>query len=205
MNRMVAAAVCLILFASCASTPHRTKRELTPASDPVLASELSAMLKEDQELRERWVRDAKNEAIREEVRALSKRHIARLEQILAVHGWPKITLVGFNGMSAMWTIAQHGGKEFLGRVLPLMYEAVRSGDLDASLYALSFDRVLIQQGKNQLYGSQFDIDAASGKCLPKPIDDPQHVDERRRRAGMEPLADYTKELCEAYLQPQVQK
>ena len=152
------------------------------------------MAAEDKDVRERWTKDQQNQALREEARALSVKHIARLEQIISEHGWPGISLVGFNGMNQAWLLAQHGGRDFLPRILPLMYEAVLKGELDESLYGTSLDRVLIQQGQPQMYGTQFQ----PGKCEPLPIDDPANVDARRKRAGMDPLADYTKELCEMY-------
>lgn len=158
------------------------------------------MLQEDREVRQRWIKDQQNEALREEVRALTKKHVARLDEIVAAHGWPGKTLLGDGQESAAWTIAQHGGHEFLERMLPLMYDAVIKRELDESLYATSLDRVLIRRGMKQMYGTQFDVDAATGKCQPLPIENPEQVEERRKRAGMDPLADYTKELCAMYLQ-----
>jgi hypothetical protein len=84
-------------------------------------------------------------------------------------------------------------------MLPLMYEAVKQRELEEALYATSLDRVLIQRGQKQMYGTQFDTDPATGKCEPKPIDDPARVDERRIRAGMGTLAEYREQLCKLYL------
>jgi hypothetical protein len=190
MKRVLACA--LLLTLGCTSAK-------APAPESPLSLELQAMLREDQEVRQRWIQDQGNHAIRDEVRTLSKKHVARLEAIVAEHGWPGRTLTGHNGMTAAWTIAQHGGAEVLGRMLPLMYEAVRQRELDESLYATSLDRVRVQRGMKQMYGTQFDVDAATGKCAPTAIEDPEHVDERRVRAGMPTLAEYTKELCEMYL------
>ena len=190
MKRVLACAL-LLLTLGCASA-----KAPAPAPESPLSLELQAMLREDQEVRQRWMQDQSNQTIRDEVRALSKKHVARLDAIVAEHGWPGRTLFGHNGMTAAWTIAQHGGAEVLGRMLPLMYEAVRRRELDESLYATSLDRVLVQRGMKQMYGTQFDVDAATGKCEPMAVEDPEHVDERRLRAGMPTLAEYTKELCE---------
>jgi len=179
--------VALLFLAACGPTAH----ELTRPSDAALAAELRAMAQADGEGQQRWAKDGENAALREEMRQLFARNVARLDEIIAAHGWPGISLVGFNGMNDAWLIAQHGGRDYLPRVLPLMYEAVLKHQLDESLYAKSLDRVLVQQGKKQLYGSQF----AGDKCEPLPIEDPAHVDQRRRRAGMEPLAEYAKEVC----------
>jgi hypothetical protein len=193
--------VTAILIAACTHGVPPPKPDLTSdAADPALSAELVAMMKEDQEVRQRWLKDQKNETLREEMRALSKKHVERLGEIVAAHGWPGKSKAGINGASAAWTIAQHGGPEFLGKMLPLMYDAVIKRELEESLYGTSLDRVLIQQGKKQMYGTQFDVDPATGKCEPKPIEDAERVDERRARAGMTPLAEYTKQLCELYLQ-----
>lgn len=182
----------LVLVALLFASP--AQRELTPHADAALAAELRSMAAADKEVRDRWMKDQQNQALREEVRALDAKHVARLEQIIAAHGWPGISLVGFNGMNDAWLIAQHGGRDFLPRVLPLMYEAVLQGELDESLYGTSLDRVLTYQNKPQMYGTQF----KPGTCEPFPIDDPANVDARRKRAGMEPLAEYTKTLCAMY-------
>ncbi len=42
-------------------------------------------------------------------------------------------------------------------------------------------------GKNQIYGSQLRSDPKTGKIELYPIDDPEHVDERRAKVGLPPL------------------
>jgi hypothetical protein len=55
--------------------------------------------------------------------------------------------------------------------------------------ALSIDRVRVEAGKPQVYGSQLH-EGKGGKLEPDRIEDREHVDERRAAMGMEPLADY---------------
>jgi Family of unknown function (DUF6624) len=58
------------------------------------------------------------------------------------------------------------------------------------------DRIRINEGEPQLYGTQF---FGEGENYgPRPIEDLEHVDERRKAAGMESLAEYTKMLKEKY-------
>ena len=78
----------------------------------------------------------------------------------------------------------------------MMKAAVDKGELEGGLYATSVDRVRIQDGQKQLYGSQFDT--KGDKCEPLPIEDPEHVDERRKAVGLGPLDEYTKQLCALY-------
>ena len=180
--RKTLALLCLTLAISCASTKK-------------IGEELAAMRVEDQEVRKRWLADQNNRQIIDEMQALSAKHVARLRQILARHGWPTKEF-GDKASSDAWMIAQHGGKEMLAYTLPMMEAAVKAGELAESLYATSLDRVLVQQGKMQRYGTQFDTNG--DKCEPLPIEDAEHVDERRIRAGMPPLAEYTQMLCAMY-------
>jgi hypothetical protein len=212
MNMRAVLAAVLLFLGACTTAPPAPAPEpvvaapaaaVEPApTHPDLVAELLAMRDADQEVRHRWLKDQKNTAIVAEMEALDAKHVVRLRQILAQYGWPGKSMVGVKPGGAAWMIAQHGGPEILAETLPMMYEAVKKGELEEALYATSLDRVLIQQGKKQAYGTQFDTDPATGKCEPKPIEDAEHVDERRIRAGMGPLADYKAQLCALYMQKQ---
>lgn len=177
----------------------------SPAAAPVpsrentvLRDELLSMLAEDQEVRRRWVKDRENAAINAEMNAIDAKHVARLRAIIKESGWPGKTLVGVKAGGAAWAIAQHGGSEFLHETLPLMKTAVDRGELEGALYATSVDRTRIQDGQKQVYGSQFDTDG--DKCEPLPMEDPEHVEERRKAIGLGPLSEYTQQLCALYKQ-----
>jgi hypothetical protein len=58
------------------------------------------------------------------------------------------------------------------------------------------DRVLLAEGKKQLYGTQFTRE--KGELQPRPIEDAAHVDQRRAEAGLPPLAEYAAELAKLY-------
>jgi hypothetical protein len=51
------------------------------------------------------------------------------------------------------------------------------------------DRVRVGMGEPQSYGTQFGEDA-DGRFGPEPIENPEHLDERRAEVGMEPFAEY---------------
>jgi hypothetical protein len=181
-------ALLLLLAAACASAP--------PAPPPDIHSDLIAMRVADQEVRKRWIADRQNAAIIEEMKAIDAKNVARLREIVRTYGWPVQSRVGREAAGAAWMIAQHSGAEVLHEMLPKMKIAADNGELDKSLYATSVDRVLIQDGKKQLYGTQFDTN--DGKCEPLPIEDPQHVEERRLKMGMPMLREYASLLCAPY-------
>ena len=69
------------------------------------------------------------------------------------------------------------------------------GDAPPAHYACLLDRVRMATGKPQVYGSQVVV-ADDGDLAPWPIEDPNHVDERRARVGLGPLAVHTQMLRE---------
>jgi hypothetical protein len=166
-----------------------------PASNQALRAELVTMRDADQEIRRRALKDPKNEQIKKEMAAVDARNVERLREILGSFGWPGKSMVGTDGAGAAWTIAQHGSQQFLQQTVPLMKAAAERGDLDWSLVATSIDRVLLGQGKKQIYGTQFDT---AGKCEPKIVDDPAHLDDRRKLVGLGPISEYAQVLCENY-------
>jgi hypothetical protein len=50
--------------------------------------------------------------------------------------------------------------------------------------------VLLAEGRPQRYGTQLRHELGGGEPQPASVEDPDHVDERRARMGLEPLAAY---------------
>jgi hypothetical protein len=56
--------------------------------------------------------------------------------------------------------------------------------------ALLQDRILMRQGKKQLFGSQVVFNKDTGAPEFYPIEDEKNVNARRTKIGMEPLEEY---------------
>ncbi|SEF15130.1 DUF6624 domain-containing protein [Jiangella alba] len=121
----------------------------------------------------------------------------RLAEIVDEHGWPGSDLVGTDGASAAWVIAQHSDldPEFQQRALELMRPAAEAGRADLGELAYLEDRVALNAGGEQVYGTQ--IACVDGVPEPAPLADPETVDERRAEAGLDPLDEYLATLDEA--------
>ncbi len=106
----------------------------------------------------------------------------------------RIVQVGADGVAAAWLLVQHadGDADFQRQVLGGIMPLVESGEVSAHDFVLLTDRVLVNAGKPQRYGSQ--LAAVGGKWQPKPMEAPEQVDQRRAAVGQMPLADY---LCVA--------
>jgi hypothetical protein len=172
-------------------------QERRPVSfDAQLAAELAAMAAEDQRLRMSLADPAAfvewlTPALAMEMARIAVAHGDRLRAILREHGWPGRSLVGEDGAEAAWLIAQHCDRQLdLQReALALLTAAVAAGEASAGQLAHLTDRVCVNEGRPQRYGTQVTGDA-EGHPVSWPIDDPEHVDERRRAAGMLDLAEH---------------
>lgn len=121
---------------------------------------------------------------------------ARLAEIIDEYGWPTRSLVGAEGATAAWVIAQHSDLdvEFQERALELMRNAVADGEADPTELAYLEDRVAANHGEPQIYGTQ--IGCVDGEAVPGPIADEEDVEERRAEMGLQPLSEYLEELAE---------
>jgi hypothetical protein len=131
--------------------------------------------------------------------AVDGRHLRRMKEIVDQHGWPGKSLVGEDGSHAAWLLVQHATQDpgFMDHCRGLMERAVKHGEASPKDYAFLVDRVRLQRGKMQLYGTQF-IQDSQGRLILQPLKDPEEVDERRSKMGMEPLAEYEAELRKFY-------
>lgn len=112
-------------------------------------------------------------------------------EFLEKYGWPKISDYGDEPSQVVFLVIQHADLTYQKRYFELARTAAESGDLEKSAFALLQDRVLINEGKKQIYGSQVNIDRM-GKPSFYPIEDEENVDKRRAEVGLEPLAEYGK-------------
>jgi hypothetical protein len=120
-----------------------------------------------------------------------------LQKIVDNQGWPTKTLVGEDGANAAWLLVQHADadSQFQRKCLDLMTKLPK-GEVSQVQFAYLTDRVLLAEGKKQIYGTQFH--AVDGKLQPRPLEDEANVDKRRADIGLPPLADYAKELEKVY-------
>jgi Family of unknown function (DUF6624) len=164
--------------------------------DSALRRELLAMMDADQRVRQGFGSQMTPEQVAQ-MQAVDTKHTARMKTIIVEHGWPGRSFVGDDGARAAWLLVQHADASFMTQCLPLMENAVSRGEASAKDYAYLLDRVRMKQGKPQVYGTQF-TSGGDGKLVLHPIEDAEHVDERRRAIGLPSMAEYEKKIREVY-------
>ncbi|HEY0099687.1 MAG TPA: DUF6624 domain-containing protein [Pyrinomonadaceae bacterium] len=162
-----------------------------------LRAELKRMAREDQETREELLRAGKlpQDGYDSRMRRVHERNNSRLREIVAQHGWPGRSVVGEDGCEAAWLVVQHAvlEPEFQRECLGLLERAVASGEAQGWQLAYLTDRVLMYEGKAQIYGTQY-VPVEGGKSAPYTIAEPEHVDARRRAVGLCSLAENTRRI-----------
>lgn len=144
------------------------------------------------------------------VKAIDRAHCARLEEIVDSIGWPTREQVGLKATQGAYMVIQHAGHdtEFQNRCLAMMVDLVEEGELPASYVALLTDRIRVFQDRPQVFGTQMTMARNDmGMMIPTPtvpIEDPGHLDQRRRLMGMAPHADFKAAIQIAYEAARVQ-
>lgn len=188
LEKMLKTALLVTAMALVLPSPSAFAGEPTHAA---LREELLQMKTRDQEVRN----DASKSGDLSKWRETDAANQKRLKEIVEQYGWPTFAMVGPDGGSAAWLLAQHSDKDktFQLKVLALMEPLVKNGQASATDYAYLHDRTHYPQR----YGTQ-------GTCVtreewqPLEIEDIDHVNERRRALGLSSMAEYAalfKEIC----------
>ncbi len=123
----------------------------------------------------------------------------QLKQIIEKYGFPTKSLVGKDAMQGIFLIIQHsdGDREWQKSQLTNIENAVKKGDMDGQNYAYLYDRIKINSGEKQLYGTQFaKVDPVNKTVELAETEDVENLDRRRMEIGMMPIKMYKEFMLE---------
>jgi hypothetical protein len=117
-------------------------------------------------------------------------NMLRIDQIIAQHGYPGLSLVGKGTNEAVFFIIQHSNK--IDVYLPIIKKAALGGELAFMRYAMMLDRSLMYANKPQIYGTQGKGLSVKDKATGAkkfiqfiwPIQNPAKVNQLRKKAGI---------------------
>lgn len=140
------------------------------------------------------------EAERQAMAAKDAEHTEAMRAILAQVGWPGRSLVGPDGAKAAFLLVQHSPDlAFMARALPLLEAAARRGEGSLQDWALMHDRVALNRGGRQRFGTQFGIEG--GRLVLDPCEDPSGLAARRASVGLPTMAEQDRAMTELYGMP----
>jgi uncharacterized protein DUF6624 len=132
--------------------------------------------------------------------SVDTRNTADLKQLLAIHGWFKISSFGDEADNNAWLLVQHADqdRDFQRHVLSILEPLVAQHETRPEHYAYLFDRLAALHGdaggqQPQRYGTQGRC-VGKGKWEPFEVEEPARLDERRASVGLMPEAEYQKQF-----------
>ena len=173
------------------------------ASDPEMTAvreELLGLRAKDQSIRilliDAWQKYGRDSEIAREVhrrmKSIDSASAVQVRQIIDRYGWPGKEDIGEEACEALFLCIQHAdGTDIQQKYLPLLEQAVREGNAEPWHLAFLTDRVRMNRGEKQIYGTQ-SISGREPYIIP--MEDPDRVDSLRRSIGLEPIADYAAAL-----------
>ncbi|HYG37360.1 MAG TPA: DUF6624 domain-containing protein [Cytophagales bacterium] len=171
--------------------------------NPELQMELIRMYVDDQAARGNLMEDIiqkysldKTEVSNEDGVTVDAKNRQRLKVIFNEFGFPTRSMVGKDAMHGVFLMIQHsdGDKDWQKAQLRNIEQAVKNGDLDGQSYAYLYDRININAGQKQRYGTQFsNVDPLNNIVELADTEEIGSLDQRRMEIGMMPI-DMYKEL-----------
>lgn len=112
------------------------------------------------------------------VKDINRANLALIEKMTPASGWFSNKVYGQKAATGAYLVVQHTDDPVIqNRYLPTIERMVRTGDALASEYAMIYDRAAVGEGRLQRYGTQ--MYCVEGRMVPRPMEDPARVDERR--------------------------
>jgi hypothetical protein len=123
-------------------------------------------------------------------------HQKRIKEIFDQYGFAGFDLVGERGSSNFWVMAQHSdhNPEFQLEVLEKMKIEADKGNADYRNYGMLVDRVKLNTGQAQIYGTQVDYNKEICQAFPKNLADSLNVNKRRKEIGLQQLEKYLNDM-----------
>lgn len=166
--------------------------------DKRLKSELLEILRNDQVYRnKRRKLEQKfgigSRQVEENIRQTSVQdsiNLLKIEKLLDEKGWVGPSEVGEEAASAIFFVLQHSDNKTRQKYLSLMQKAVSDGKETQAHLAMFTDRMAVDEGVPQTYGTQMHYDKESASWHVYPIGEPDTINHRRKEVGLPPMELY---------------
>lgn len=117
-----------------------------------------------------------------------------MKRIFTKWGWPSLSVFGSEANKQAYWLAMHADQDigFQEKCLLLAAKALETKDTGLVNFAALWDRVHVNKHQLQRYGTQGDC-RGKGLWEPAPMEEPPHLNIRRRLMGMAPMENYLSE------------
>ena len=141
------------------------------------------------------------EAYATEMERVDSLNQASVFEILDKDGWP--SNLSNKANQAIWIVIDHSNLAFQRKYLYLVKEKAEECILEKADYAILNDRVLMGEGKPQIYGTQIKMNATivddeiAMQFFLWPVENPIVLDSLRNTMGLSPIKEYLQNSSES--------
>jgi hypothetical protein len=156
-----------------------------------LRMELEAMYDADQDIRRILVdsigfNSPETPKYMNKIAEIDAENQAKLQVILEKYGWIGQSKIGEKAAEGIFYIVQHAPLEMKEKYFPQFKKLAIQGEAKRTQCAMMEDRILMMNGKKQIYGTQANNNIRPDKkFVIWPIENPAAVNELRKKAGFD--------------------
>lgn len=177
-----------------------SEMEIPEVENPELQLKLIRMYIDDQAVRGNMLNDLivkygvdESKIKREDGISVDRWNREVVQEVIEKHGFPTKKLVGREAMSGVFYVIQHADQDpdWQKSQLENIEVSVKNGDMDGERYAYLYDRIKVNAGELQRYGTQFkNVDFEAGIVELADTEDLENLDARRMEVGLMPIEMY---------------
>jgi hypothetical protein len=182
------------------SAQSKFNKELAAILDTVYHDDQSSRIKIDSLQKLFGWKSEQVQSLVKKIQIQDSINLVKVKNMIDTYGWLGPEEVGKQGSQTIFLVIQHADSLTQVTYFPVMPQAVRNGKARPQDLVLLEDRILTDQGKEQVYGSQVRQNEA-GKFEFFPIKDEPNVNKRRAAVGLQPLEEYAKYFDIKYVLP----
>ncbi len=149
---------------------------------------------DDQSARKNLPKQATSKQLKELEKEDQKR-TAEMMDLLKVCGTPSAENIGLDGSRAVWVLSIHTDVSTMKKIHKIFQSLYKKGKGGVFYWGIPFlvDRIRVEEGKKQLYGTQYHFDKKN-TLRNFPILKPQLVNQRRAEYDLPPIEGELDEL-----------
>ena len=124
----------------------------------------------------------------------------QIKNLFDKYGYLGYDKVGMESSHSFWLLVQHADRHpsFQDSVLSKMRIEAEKSNSSLIDYAYLIDRVKINSGQPQIYGTQMTLNPMRTSYEPKSVIEPDKLNDRRKQVGLNTIEDYIRTMNERY-------
>jgi hypothetical protein len=129
-------------------------------------------------------------SLKQDIKLDDSMNLEAVKKIINKYGWLGYNEIGNDCNLILFNTIQKADLQTQITYFPIIKDAVKNNRALKIHELYLQDRIYLNQGRHQIYGSQVLLDPESEKYFVLPLDEPESVDKRRAEVGLQPMADY---------------